>query len=150
MRTRRQARIEQLVPIGGDLEDLVEHVARSRGRSVCLLPTDVVPEAPSGVWVATDKADYIAFPSDAPPTRRAAIICHELAHMLLGHAPQEGGPQALARLAAPAIAPDVAARFLLRHHYVSREEREAETLATRLVAALTYGQDAPQGDDRLR
>lgn len=151
MRTRRRAQIDQLVPAGGgDLTDLVARVAQTRGRPVHLMPAKLGPEAPSGFWLATATADYIAYPDDAPPTRRAAIVCHEVAHMLLEHDLSDPDPEALAGLTAPVLDPAVAARFLRRHSYATRDEREAELLGTRLMAALTYRADAARADDRLR
>ena len=150
MRTRRRAQIDQLVQPGGGLSDLLDRVAQTRGRPVHLVPAELGPEAPSGLWLSTPAADYIAYPSDAPPTRRALIICHELAHMVLGHELSDPDPEALAAVAAPAMDSAVAARFLRRHDYATPAERDAEMLATRLMAAIAYDADAARFDDRLR
>lgn len=150
MRTRRRAQIEQLVRPGGDLNDLVDGVAQTRGRPVHLMAAELGPKAPSGVWLSTTTADYIAYPSDAPPTRRALIICHELAHMVLEHDLAEPDPEALAVLAAPSLDPTVAARMLRRHDFATQAERDAEMLATRMMAAIAYDPGAARVDDRLR
>jgi hypothetical protein len=150
MRTQRHVRIDRLVPATGDLADLVAEVARRRGRPVHLLPASLGPDAPSGMWVSTDRADYVVFPDEATPARRTSVVCHELAHMLLEHEPQDGAQTALAAAAAPTIDSAVAARMLMRHAYASRQERDAELLGTRLAAALADEERrAVRASDRL-
>jgi len=129
---------QRFIPRSGDLTDFLQALAQSRGRPIMLLPVPRDADDPSGVWIATEHNDYIAFPEDAAPARKAAIVCHEVAHMLLGHAPQPGpeGLGALAVAAAPTLDPDVAARFLRRHGYASGTEADAENLGTRLAAEL--------------
>lgn len=108
-------------------------------------------DAPSGLWIATGDRDYIVTPENASPARHNAIVCHELAHMLLGH---EGSLGMHAASIAPGIDPAVAARFLGRHAYDNELEHSAETLGTQLaaeVAALArYGLERDLISTRLR
>lgn len=96
------------------------------------------------MWISTDGGEYIVFPSDASSAERAAVICHELAHMLLGHRPeaQEDQLSQMATRVAPSIDPQVAQRFLHRHGYAEKVEAEAEYLATVLVTQLARNADA--------
>lgn len=153
-RTRRRsvAQARRLVPASGELAELVEAVARLRSRRVVLLPSAIPADAPSGLWVVTDRADYLAFPGDASATRRVAVVCHELAHMLLGHQPQAGTDTALmlAAVAAPSLDPAVARRLLARHGYDAVDEADAEALGTYLAAALASRERAHRAPrDRL-
>lgn len=128
----------RLVPATGRVEDLVENVSRAVGRSVALLPFDLGRSEPTGLWVATERGDYVVFPTSASEVERTAIICHELSHILLKHAPVGEAAQLaqLATVVAPDISPSVAQRILARHGYAQEVEIEAETLATRLVTRL--------------
>ena len=68
--------------------------------------TRLILLGPSGLWISTPAADYIVCAASATPTRRAAIVCHELAHMLLGHEPEVGqaeAVQAVAQILAPNV-----------------------------------------------
>ena len=133
-----RSRAVRLVPANGNVDDLVAAVGRERNRAVHLLPADLGPEAPTGMWISTDRGEYIVFPADASSAERAAVICHELAHMLLGHRPEAQVDQLsqMATAVAPSIDPEVAQRFLHRHGYVEKVEAEAEYLATVLVTQL--------------
>src|SRR5690349_17683563 len=90
--SRRSLRVAQeralrLVPASGRLEDLVANVALRSGRPLRLLPFDLGRDEPTGLWISTDSADYVVYPSAASAAQRTAIVCHELAHMLLQHQP---------------------------------------------------------------
>jgi hypothetical protein len=132
------------VPASGEVDELVANVSGLRGRPVQLLPFDVGPGCPSGLWIATDRADYVVFPADASSAERTAIICHELAHMLLNHQPQAKAERLsqMAELVAPDVDPGVARRFLGRHGYLEVVEAEAEHLATVLVTRLARSSEA--------
>lgn len=133
-----RSRAVRMVPASGLVDDLVAAVSREQNRAVHLLPADLGPEAPTGMWISTDQAEYIVFPADASSAERAAVICHELAHMLLGHQPeaQVDRLSQMATTVAPSIDSEVAHRFLRRHGYVEKVEAEAERLATVLVTQL--------------
>jgi len=100
---------------------------------------------PSGLWIGTSSGDYIVCSADTTPTRRAAIVCHELAHVLLGHEPEVGdleAAQAVVQLLAPDVDPLVAARFMTRHGYEGPAEEDAEAAATAFVTAAAHRQRA--------
>ena len=139
-RTAKAARASavKLVPDNGDVEDLVAAVGGARRRAIHLLGADLGPTGPTGMWIATEHGDYIVHPVDASAAERTAVICHELAHMLLGHQPEDDGKawQQMAATVAPDIATEVAQRFLGRHGYADRLEADAEHLGTVLVTQL--------------
>jgi hypothetical protein len=146
-----------MVPASGLVDDFVKAVSVDRCRPVRLLPFDLGADAPSGMWITTEQADYVVYPADASSAERTAIICHELAHMLLRHQP-EGGEERLSQMAelvAPGVDPAVARRILARHGYADLVEAEAEHLATLLVTQLarraeTHAMRADAVSDRLR
>lgn len=134
-----QARASKLVPASGSVDDLVAEVSRSRKRLITLLEHDLDSAAPSGLWIATKQADYVVFPVDASSSERTAIICHELAHMVLDHQPEVemDAFAPMVALVAPSIDPEVARLILARHGYQDGLEAEAEELATVLVSQLS-------------
>ncbi len=152
-----RSRAVRMVPDSGVVDDLVSAVSAARSRAVQLLPFDMGLSSPSGMWIATEQADYVVFPSDASSAERTAVICHELAHMLLNHQPgaETERLSQMAELVAPNLDPSVARRFLGRHGYNEAVEAEAEHLATALVTRLARNAeaDAVRRDtvsDRLR
>jgi len=128
----------RLVPASGRLDDLVENVAAATGRPVHLLAFALGRGEPTGLWIATDTGNYVVYPEAASAAERTAIICHELAHILLDHEPQSEAARLddLVATVAPNIDPAIARRMLARHGYGEGVEAEAEDLATRLVARL--------------
>ncbi len=136
---------ERLMPADGSIDGFVAAVAAHRIRPVRVIGYPLDTAGPSGFWIGTSAGDYVVFSADATPTRRAAIVCHELAHMLLGHEPEVGDTEALS-LVATILAPDVdasvAARFLTRHGYAGTAEEDAEAAATALVTTAANRQRA--------
>lgn len=147
MRMTRRSRAvkvaQRLVPENGTAHGLVANLAVQRGRPISLLPMPLPPEAPSGMWVATGVRDYLIYPSSACLTRSAAVICHEVGHMLLGHDPGLTGETVGSLLSelAPDLAAEQATRVLTRHGYFSEQESDAEYLATVLVTLLSRSRE---------
>lgn len=148
-RVERQIRLARLpamrlVPISGLVDDFVLAVDQDRSRPIHLLPHDLGRDSPSGMWIATAVQDYVVFAADASSSERTAIICHEVAHMVLGH--QAGAVLDRAAQIVEVVAPHVdsatAQRFLARHGYAEAMEADAEELATLLVARLARNADA--------
>lgn len=138
-RTRAaQARALKLLPATGRVEEFVDNVGASRGRSIKLLPFDLGHAALTGMWVATAEGDFVVFASAASASEQTAIICHELSHILLEHEPVDEAARVsgMAALVAPDIAPEVARRILSRHSYAENAEAEAEAFGTLLMRQL--------------
>lgn len=91
----------------------------------------------SGVLISAEQDDYIVVPDDAPPTRKCAIICHEVGHMLLGHAAQPNAQSIVDSGLLDAFDPELI-RFVIatRDGYEHPEEENAEIVATYLSAEL--------------
>lgn len=135
----KQAR--QLMPPDGNLDGLLSNVAIHRQRQLTVLDTDL-GEGLTGLWIATPGRDYIVIDKACTASRRAAVLCHEIAHMLLGHLGAPIGDD-LTTLA-PTLRPSLAARFLTRQGYSEPDEHAAEYLATHLVAEHARRERAAQ------
>lgn len=125
-----------LVPDSGDLEGLVGAVAARRGRTLRLQPYPLGIDQPSGLWIMTARGDCIVYDSHASTQQAEAIVCHELAHMLLNHEPAATKSAEFSKVAEIVLDPKVAARFLTRHGYTEEAEAAAESVATYLLAEL--------------
>lgn len=135
---RAGTRALALVPETGLLADLLTAASARRCRPIRLMPVDLGPDEPSGLWVATEHADWIVLPELAGPAQQEAVICHELAHILLGHQPPGTGDElaVLAHQVAPDIDAEVARRIMSRYGYADDVEAEAEAMGTLLVTRL--------------
>lgn len=148
-----------LIPRPWSADEFIRRVSTSRRRPIHLLTYPLSTGDPTGFWLSTTGADYIVVPDSATGARRDAIIGHEIAHIVLEHDPQPATQlEGLAALA-PNSSPELVARFLPRHGYQAGIEREAETLATRLITYIeahsgeSSGRSATEHDrisDRLR
>lgn len=126
--------VRHLVPDSGDVDLLVEAVGAHRKRRIKVLECELGEMNPSALWAQTADTDYIFCPSGAAAEHRRVMVCHELAHMLLGHEPATGEVDLSG--VAPSIAPAVIAGFFARHGYEDEVEAETELLATQLATEL--------------
>lgn len=123
------------IPRPFDLGRFLDQVAARRGRRIFLHPFTSGPGIPCGLWLSTPQADHIFHEADTTPWHRTHIVLHELAHMLLGHGSPAGGAVTLADVLVPDV-PRALAQFVLgRTIYATKEERDAERLAS-LVLGL--------------
>jgi hypothetical protein len=130
---------KRLMPADGDLMGLLANLAEHRGREIHMLTRQFTGRPTSGLWLAGERADYIVIDHPTTPSRRAAIICHEVAHILLGHEAQAGSPAAIASTA-PDLSPALVARAMGRHSYAEEAEADAEQTATLIGAEHRYRQ----------
>lgn len=119
-------------------------VGSHRRRSIKVLDITMPDSAPSGLWLRHGDRDVIVVDEAAPPSRRAAIVCHEIAHMLLDHGdPEELRTETLALLA-PDVDPEVRRRYMSRRGYIDERESAAERVGTRLAAEVLRRQRHPR------
>jgi hypothetical protein len=121
---------------------LCERVASIRARHLELLPFGLRGSAIHGVLVVTEDADFIVYDQDTPVYHQQHIQLHEIGHLLYGHLDEADGLRGeqlpaqfsqLARLGA--------VKVLQRSDYDDHMERQAETLASTLGAALRVQSD---------
>ena len=128
---------ESIMPPSGDINDLLEGMSRKRERPLSLLRAPLGSKT-SGLWIATKKADYIAVAESASPERLAAIVCHEIAHILLGHEHEKSVGQGLLSAGLlknfdPELADSIVAA---RTAYSYTVEADAERVATLISIEL--------------
>lgn len=118
----------------GDVTAMCEQVSKWRGRDIRLTPMVLEEPMLHGLWIALDDTDVIVYRKDTSRSHREHIIAHELSHIICGHGLDgASGPPVLARLL-PDITPDLVRRALRRSAYHDREEQEAETMASLILA----------------
>lgn len=122
----------EMLPLDGDLNVLVERIASARQRPIVVtrLP---LPPGISGLWDERSPDEDFVVVDDVPmaPSRYAAVLCHELAHIVLGHhGIIETAP--VVELI-DTIDDSIVQRFLKRCAYDDQMERDAEELATALT-----------------
>ena len=139
-----EARLRDVdVPDPFDIEAFCARLAIRRGRPlhVLPLPDGTGPEAPCGLWMATDNADFVFVEGATSPLHREHIILHEVAHMICGHA-EKVPVETFARLL-PDLDADMVGRVLGRTSYTNDEEREAELLASLILARARRAPRSP-------
>ena len=126
------------MPVDGDVEKFVGAVAVHRGRPIRLCECPLEADDPSGLWMPLPDKDLVLLAEGITYEHRTAVVCHEVAHMLLGHQTQGGATDVTLISVAleSSIDPSVAARFFTRHDYEDAEESEAEALATQIASEL--------------
>lgn len=121
-----------MLPPDGDLVGLVASIAASRERPIVVTRLSLPPGI-SGLWDERSPNRDVVVIDDVPmaPSRYAAVLCHELAHIVLGH---HGVVEVAPGPALSGTVDDaIAQRFLKRCAYDDQMERDAENLATALT-----------------
>lgn len=137
LRQQCEARLREIdVPDPFDIETFCARLAERRGRplQVLPLPEGVGPEAPCGFWMATHRRDIVFVEAATSPLHREHIILHEVAHIICGHA--EEVPLATFARLLPHLDVAMVGRVLGRTSYTTDEEREAELLASLILARV--------------
>ena len=156
--TQRQVRValerlEPCMPRPWSIDRFAANLAGQRDRAIHLIawPLADIDQSLTGMWIPTVVADYVFFDREATPSRREAIIGHELGHLVFDHAARlEDASDDLLEALAPSISPELARRILARGRstYGDAEESLAETFATALIR-VGNGRRAGGGDTEL-
>ncbi|WP_133412104.1 hypothetical protein [Vallicoccus soli] len=89
-----------------------------------------------GLWASTDDVEFVQYERHTTVWHQWLIVCHEFAHMMLGH----DADAALSTEDRAVLMPDlpgVDVNFVLRREvYDSHQEQEAEYLATLLMQRI--------------
>ncbi|MEU0024531.1 hypothetical protein [Streptomyces sp. NPDC006335] len=125
-----------------------DHVAAQRGRPLYLhaLPLEAATVGACGLWLATTADDHIFYEQHTSALHQEHIVLHEFGHMLFDHHPvagEVGDGDALGAVL-PDLDPRMIGRILGRTNYSTRQEREAELLAS----LLRTGADQPPRQER--
>ncbi|WP_122445450.1 hypothetical protein [Mycobacterium attenuatum] len=83
------------IPVPWDRNVFVENVAQMRGKPITLVPADKTKisalaaltdlDCPCGLWLLRDHDDIIVHEAGTTEYHIDQIVCHEIAHMQLGH-----------------------------------------------------------------
>ncbi len=127
---------------------LCDAIAAQRGRTLYLHPLEKpagVPDMPCGMWVATDVADHVFFEQQTSTFHQEHIILHELGHMICGHT------LPMLDEIDPADGPELVQQALRRTSYNTRQEQEAELVATLILerGQQINGEPVTESDRRL-
>jgi hypothetical protein len=125
------------LPVPFTVDAFCVNLGSARGRPVRLRAIPVEVDAPCGLWVSTDEADYVFHQAGTSPLHQEHIILHELAHMIFDHTRGGDSSDDLRRELFPDLDPDVVSRVLARTSYDSLQEQQAETLAD-LIGAQAH------------
>jgi len=137
VRQRCQERLRQLtLPDPFDLTELCRSVSTGRGRPLHVrgIPGPASRARPCGIWIATDDEDWVFVDQQTSPLHRQHIVLHELAHMLCNHPAADLPENDMLRRLFPDLSPAMVRTVLSRTSYQSEYEREAELLASLILA----------------
>ncbi|MEU8568977.1 hypothetical protein AB0C51_11555 [Streptomyces pathocidini] len=114
------------------VEALCRNLAEQRGRPLHLhvLPPRLAAAGACGLWLATDTDDHIFFERRTTRTHQEHIVLHEAAHLLFDHGGLGDGPPDGPDALLGDLDPRLVRRLFARTGYTTRQEREAETLAS--------------------
>jgi len=119
-----------------DLAELCRAVSAHRRRPLHVrrIPGPAGRTRPCGIWIATDEDDWIFVDQDTSPLHRQHIVLHEVAHMICGHDAAALPENDLVGRLFPDLSPAMVKSVLSRASYRSEQEREAELLASLILA----------------
>ncbi|MEU0051451.1 hypothetical protein ABZ299_02455 [Streptomyces sp. NPDC006184] len=127
------------------LEELCAHLTDLRGRPLHLLPlpSGAAAAGACGLWLATGTDDFVFFEQQTSRPHQEHIILHEIGHMLFDHPTLDmpgglGSPGQLGDLDL-----GLAQRLLARTDYTTRQEQEAEMLASLLRTVAVRPEASP-------
>jgi hypothetical protein len=126
------------IPDPWDFETFVQILGTDRGRRIELIPVVTEPAKPCGLLVSTDRADYIFYAANTTQLHQLHIRCHEVAHLLRGHAGTAALDSAVAALLMPSLPASVIERVLGRTVYSAEEEHDAELLASLIMRRIGH------------
>jgi hypothetical protein len=143
IKLRCQAVIALLaVPRPFSLETFRASLEGQRDRPLVLTAT-AMPAAYAGLWISTERADYIFYEQDAAPDEQLQVILHEIGHMVMNHLGIPFTGRVIARLF-PHLDPDMVAAALAGSVsstvYSETEELEADTFTTTFLETVRDSQ----------
>lgn len=134
LRRRCEARLSELaLPEPLTVQVFRDAVAERRGRPIECRPV-AFGTGLSGGWIPGADRDYVFYERDTTSLHQEQIVLHEISHILCGHRPPRVAEQEVASLLFPDVPTSLVQRMLQRAGYSTAEEREAEVLASLVLA----------------
>lgn len=114
------------------VERLCRQLGEQRGRPLHLheLPLQASSAGACGLWVATDTDDHFFIQPKTARMHREHIVLHEIGHMLFDHNNSHASDQGQISNLFTDLSPHLIQRLLARTDYSTRQEQEAEMLAS--------------------
>lgn len=142
------------LPSPFSVAELGQRLAQQRRRPLYVhpLPVEAAASGACGLWLATQADDHIFVEEGTSPPHREHIVLHEIGHMIFDHHPLEpGGDTAVVAPFLPDLDARLVERLLARARYSTRQEREAEILASLIQLEAARMQEGSQdgGPGRL-
>lgn len=148
-----------ICPEDGNADSLVSNVQRLLGREIAVVNAPL-PVGLSGIWTSTLDREIIMLDAASSELRRRVALCHEVAHMVLGHGDDESSDDAEDELDLGTLSealPDLDPRLIKQALYRSgcdlgdpALELEAEIYATELFTCLDGARRAQDNRRRNR
>ncbi|MEU7905251.1 hypothetical protein [Actinoplanes sp. NPDC049118] len=125
------------IPSPFDVHEFCRRLGDKRGRPILLLPMDLPPDSPCGLWMSTERQDYVFYQKATSGPHQLLIILHEIGHLLCDHRIGPVLSDELSTLLAPDLDPALIKSMLGRSHYSQESEHEAETVATLILGEVS-------------
>lgn len=123
------------LPSPFDVQAFCLSLERARGPTIRLFPRALPAGAPSGLCVSTSAGDYVFYELHTSALHQEHIILHEIAHLLCEHQAVVSRRE-ISRLFFPDLDPQMIERVLARTCYATWAEREAELIASLILAKV--------------
>ncbi|MFI5783165.1 hypothetical protein [Nocardia sp. NPDC051570] len=130
---------EIALPRPFSVQALCESIVRQRNRRLYLHPLSEQSGegTPCGMWIATDVADHIFYEQKTSSFHQDHIILHEIGHILCGHNVTHLLEEEYPLLADGTADDSLTRQALARTSYTTRQEQEAEIVASLILERAT-------------
>ncbi|WP_411056574.1 hypothetical protein [Streptomyces sp. E11-3] len=135
------------IPHPFSIDALCGRVAEQRGRPLHRhpLPREAGESGVCGLWLATSSDDYVFYEAQTSLLHQEHIVLHEIGHILFGHNTLDPEDINRAQPLLPDLEPAHVQQLLGRTNYSTRQEQEAEMLASLIrMNADTPHSEQPQ------
>lgn len=146
-----RAIIEAMVPSPWDQDAFIAALSTHRGRPIELrgvrssdhseLYGDL-QSSPCGVWCDCTDKDIILYDLGMTERHLIQVLCHEAAHMILGHSSDQEPDEDWLRLLLSDVPPDALRSALGRNLVSNEQESEAELLADLVMTKVSHFRDS--------
>ena len=141
------------------VDALCRVISAQRGRPLHVHPLNVPPSAglnACGMWIATDVADHVFVEHRTSRFHQEHIILHEIGHMLCDHVTEDLPPSLTESLRSGPVEsgeldPGLVRQVLARTSYTTRQEKDAELVASLILerVARRHARALGDADSRL-
>lgn len=146
-----RATIEAMIPSPWNRAAFIDALSQYRGRPIELrgvrssdsseLYSDL-QSSPCGVWCDCTDKDIILYDLGMTERHLIQVLCHEAAHMVLGHSSDQEPDEDWLRLLLSDVPPDALRSALGRNLVSNEQESEAELLADLVMTKVSHFRDS--------